>query len=124
MGAKAEEATEGFMGDVKSQVSGAAEEVAGKAQAAYGKASDAVSSAAERVRTIGRRAGSQASGLGQQAYAESAGAARYVGGQIREEPLMAILLAGAFGVLIGYLINRGPHERAAELGRFKASYRD
>ena len=124
MGARTEEAVEGFMGDVKSQVSGAVEQVAGKAQDAYGKAGDAVSSVAEQARTMGQRAGSQASELGQQAYAQSARATRYVGGQIREEPLVALLMAGAFGVLIGYLVGRGPHQRALELGRFRASYRD
>jgi len=124
MGAKTEEAFEGFMGDVRSQVSGAAEQVAAKAQDAYGKTGDAVSSVADQARTMGQRAGSQASELGQRAYAQSTRATRYVGGQVREEPLIALVMAGALGVLIGYLVSRSPHQRAVELGRFRASYRD
>ncbi len=124
VGAKMEEAFEGLMGDVKSQVNGAAEQVEAKAQDAYGKTGDAVSSVAHQARTMGQRAGSQASELGQRAYAQSTRATRYVGGQIREEPFVTLLMAGAFGILIGYLMGRGPHQRAVELGRFRASYRD
>ncbi len=128
VGGKVESAVGSLTGDTKTQARGKADQVAGKAEETYGEVKNTVSSAAESTAsTLGdmaQRVGSQASDLGGQAYAQGAQAAQYVGRQIKDEPVIAMLAAGALGIAIGYLIGRPSHDRSIEVGRFRASYRD
>ena len=128
MGGKVENAVGNLTGDTASQARGKTNEIAGKAQETFGEATSAVSSAMESATStlgdVAQRVGAQASDLGEQAYAQSAEAVKYVGKQIKDEPVIAMLAAGALGIAIGFLIGRPPHERSIQAGRLRASYRD
>ena len=117
IGGKTEDTVGSASGDARMQAQGKGDQIAAKAQEAFGGAKDAIASAATR-------AGAQASEMGGQVYDKGTQAAEYVGGQIREQPVIAMFAAMGIGVLIGYLIGRSPSEHAVQLGRFRASYRD
>ena len=125
---KVEDTAGSLTGDVKTEVQGKADQVAGMAQHAYGEAKDAAVSAADNAQSaigdVAKRVGAQASTLKESASTQASRAASYAGSQVREEPLIALIAAGAVGMLIGYLIGRPQHERAVEMGRFRAAYRD
>lgn len=146
IGGKVESTVGNLTGDTKSKVDGKVDQVAGQAQKAYGNAKDAVSDAADQAKSkLGDAAdqaksklgdvadqaqsklsgvADQASQLGGQAYEQGAKAAKYVGDYVRNEPVAVMLGVAALGMLAGYLLGRPPHERAVELGRFRAAYRD
>ena len=128
VGGKAEDAVGGPTAGTKAQARGKADQLTGGVQEAYGDAKDAVASAAgSAASTLGdmaQRVGSQAADVGEQAYARATQAAEYAGRQVKDEPVIAMLAAGALGIAIGYLIGRPPHSRSIGVGRFRASYRD
>jgi uncharacterized protein YjbJ (UPF0337 family) len=117
VGGKIESAVGNLTGDTKNQAQGKVDQIAGQAQKAYGNAKDAVSDAADKV-------SEHASGLGGQMYEAGEYAAETVADYVRNEPVAVMLGVAAVGMLIGYLIGRPPAERAVELGRFRAAYRD
>lgn len=128
VGGKVESAVGSVTGDTKSKVEGKVDQVAGKAQRAYGDAKDAVQDAAEDAGStlsgVTKKVTEQASQLGGQAYEQGTAAAKYVGDYVRNEPVAVMLGVAALGMLVGYMIGRPPPERAIELGRFRAAYRD
>ena len=128
VGGKIESAVGSVTDDTKSTVQGKVDQAAGKAQRAYGDAKDAVASAADDAGStlggVAKQVGEQASQLGGQAYEQGSKAAQYVGDYVRNEPIAAMLGVAALGMLVGYLLGRPPHDRALELGRFRAAYRD
>ena len=128
LGGKVESALGSVTGDTKSKIDGKIDQAAGKAQSAYGDAKDAVASAADDAKSalsgVAQKVSEQASQLGEQAYAHGGKAAKYVSDYVREEPVAVMLGVAALGMLVGYLLGRPPHERAVELGRFRAAYRD
>ena len=69
------------------------------------------------------KVGAQASEMGGQVYRQTAEAGRYVGRQVEEQPMVAVMVAGAVGVLIGLLLGRSIFEErslrdeAREYGR-------
>ncbi|MDP9095868.1 MAG: hypothetical protein M3N26_04815, partial [Pseudomonadota bacterium] len=107
---------------------GKVDQVAGQAQNAYGSAKDAVSDAADKAGSklsdVADKVSEHASGIGGQMYDAGEYAAETVADYIRNEPVAVMLGVAAVGMLIGYLIGRPPAERAIELGRFRAAYRD
>lgn len=128
VGGKVESAVGNLTGDTKTKADGKIDQVAGQAQRAYGDAKDAVSSAADQAQSklgdVAKQVSDQASQLGGQAYEQGSKAAKYVGDYVSNEPVAVMLGVAALGMLVGYLIGRPPHERAVELGRFRAAYRD
>lgn len=128
LGGKLEGAVGSVTGDSKTQAQGKVDEVVGQAQQAYGDAKEKVSAAAgdagARLSDVTSKVGAQASELGGQVYEQGGKAVKYVEDYVREEPVAVMLGVAAIGVLIGYLIGRPPSERAIELGRFRAAYRD
>jgi uncharacterized protein YjbJ (UPF0337 family) len=128
IGGKVKDVVGGLTGDTKTQAEGKADQLAGKAQHAYGNATDAVSSAADDAHStisgMAQRVSEEASGLGEKAYAQTGQAVKYVGDYLRDEPVASLIGIAVVSMLIGYLIGRPPHERAVELGRFRAAYRD
>ena len=128
VGGKAESVVGKVTGDTKTKADGKIDQVAGQAQQTYGDAKDAVSSAASDAGStlggVAQKVGEQASQLGGQAYEQGTKAAQYVGDYVRNEPVAVMLGIAALGMLVGYMIGRPPPERAIELGRFRAAYRD
>jgi ElaB/YqjD/DUF883 family membrane-anchored ribosome-binding protein len=87
-----------------------AREMAGEAK---GFADDTVSNARGMAQDYGaqagqmaRQAGDSLSEAGSQAYRQSQQAADYLNDRVREEPLLALLGAGAVGFALGLLIAR------------------
>jgi len=74
------------------------------AAAVLGDAKDKAEDAVRVVKDAAERAGGRAAELGGQAYERGKDAARQIG----KEPVTAALLAGAVGVLVGYLLARRP----------------
>ena len=58
------------------------------------------------VSDAANRFGAQASELGEQAYRHAADAGRYATRQVHEQPIAAMLIAGALGVFLGFLLGR------------------
>lgn len=100
-------------GKARETINKAAAAVKDGADAAAAGASSVLDDAMERgreaaafVEDTARRAGAQAGEIGEQVYARGERAARSVARQTKEEPLAALLIAGAVGVAIGYLLAR------------------
>ena len=125
---KVKEAVGDLTGNTKTQVEGQLDQASGMAQTAYAQAKDAVSSATDTaqstISTVAERVGRQASTLKDSASTQASRAADYASSHIKDEPMMALVLVGVFGMLIGYLLGRPQREHAIELGRFRAAYRD
>ncbi|MGI4797576.1 MAG: CsbD family protein [Janthinobacterium lividum] len=128
VGGKIESAVGNVTGDTKNQAEGKIDQVAGQAQKAYGNAKDAVSDAADQASSklsdAASKVSDQASSIGGQVYEAGEYAAETVADYVRNEPVAVMLGVAAVGMLIGYLIGRPAGERAIELGRFRAAYRD
>lgn len=128
IGGKIESAVGNVTGDTKNQAQGKVDQVAGQAQKAYGNAKDAVSDAADqagsKLSDAASKVSEQASSIGGQVYEAGEYAAETVADYVRNEPVAVMLGVAAVGMLIGYLIGRPASERAIELGRFRAAYRD
>jgi ElaB/YqjD/DUF883 family membrane-anchored ribosome-binding protein len=79
-------------------------------QASAGEAIDKATDLARQASRTGAEAVSQASGMARdaasQAYQQGARAGGYVGEFVREQPLAALLMAGAIGYGIAYLIHQ------------------
>ncbi len=101
---KAERAFGKVTDDTEMELSGRAREATGTAQNAFGQAKDAV-----------RDLGDAASGYAQDAL--NAGSDYYRDGhrvvtaKIREQPMTALLAAGAIGFTLGVLLTRQPRQR-------------
>lgn len=91
-------------GDAETEISGRAREAAGTAQNAFGQAKD-----------VARDIGDAASGYAQDAI--DAGGEYYrdgskaVASKIKEQPMAALLAAGAIGFTLGVLMTRQPRRR-------------
>ena len=105
------------LGDVADKAQSKLSGVADQAQSKFSGVADQAQSKLSGV-------ADQASQLGEQAYEQGAKAAKYVGDYVRDEPVAVMLGVAAIGMLVGYMLGRPPHERAVELGRFRAAYRD
>lgn len=101
---KAESAFGKVTNDTETEISGRAREAAGTAQNVFGQAKDAV-----------RDFGETASGYAQDAL--DAGSDYYrdghraVAAKIKEQPMTALLAAGAIGFTLGVLLTRQPRQR-------------
>lgn len=128
IGGKIEDAAGSLTGDAQTTAKGKIDQVTGKAEALVGDAKDAAASMTDNMASsisgMAQRASSQAAEFGEKAVTQGTKAAKYAGQQISDEPVLAMLAAGALGILVGYLIGRAPRDQAIELGRFRASYRD
>ena len=93
LGGSAKDTIGGLTGDAKTQAEGKMDKVSGQAQSMFGQAKDAVRDAASNLDT-GR------------VYEQSSRAGAYVGQQVQDQPLVALLSATMVGVLIGYLAGR------------------
>ncbi|MGB3042123.1 MAG: CsbD family protein [Xanthobacteraceae bacterium] len=101
---KAEGAFGKVTGDAETEISGRAREAAGTAQNAFGQAKDA-------VRDLGEAASNYAQDAldaGGDYYRDGS---RAVTAKIREQPMTALLAAGAIGFTLGVLLTRQPRQR-------------
>lgn len=101
---KAEGAFGKITDDPKREMSGRAREAAGAAQNAFGQAKDA-------VRDLGDAASDYAQdalNAGGEYYRDSH---RAVAAKIKEQPMTALLAAGAIGFTLGVLLTRQPRQR-------------
>ena len=80
--------------------------VAARASSVLDEAKTAVGDAGAFIEDAARQAGSQATEIGEQAYAKGERVADSVARWVEEQPLTALLVAGAIGVAIGYLLAR------------------
>lgn len=87
-----------------------AREMAGEAKGfaddAAGRARGLAEEAGERVSEYGAQAGQMARQVGNEAYRQGQQATDYLNDRVREEPLLALLGAGAIGFALGLLIAR------------------
>lgn len=91
-------------GDAETEISGRAREAAGTAQNAFGQAKDA-------VRDLGEAASNYAQDAldaGGDYYRDGH---RAVAAKIKEQPMTALLAAGAIGFTLGVLLTRQPRQR-------------
>lgn len=91
-------------GDASTEASGRAREAAGTVQNLYGQAKDA-------VRDIGDSAGDYAKDAldkGTEIYRDGS---RAVASSVREQPIGALLVAGAVGFALALMLNRQPRRR-------------
>jgi uncharacterized protein YjbJ (UPF0337 family) len=99
------EATVGSLtGDAKTEADGKIDKAAGKARSMFGQVKDAARDAvsgidASTVQGAARKISGNASDLTSQAGA-------YVGEQVRQQPVVALLSAAVFGALIGFMAGR------------------
>jgi len=101
---KAEGAFGNVMGDTQTEVSGRAREAAGTVQNAFGQAKDA-------ARDIGNAASNLAQDAldaGNDYYRDGT---RAVAAKVKEQPLTALLAAGAIGFTLAVLLTRQPRRR-------------
>jgi uncharacterized protein YjbJ (UPF0337 family) len=101
---KAEGAFGKVTDDTGTEISGRAREAAGTVQNAFGQAKDA-------MRDIGETAGSYAQDAldaGSDYYRDGS---RAVAAKIKEQPLTALLAAGAIGFTLGVLLTHQPRQR-------------
>jgi uncharacterized protein YjbJ (UPF0337 family) len=101
---KAESAFGKVTDDPETELSGRAREAAGTAQNAFGQAKDA-------VRDLGEAASNYAQdalNVGNDYYRDGS---RAVAAKIREQPLTALLAAGAIGFTLGVLLTHQPRQR-------------
>lgn len=96
----------GFADDAAGRARGMAEEAKGVAQDAAGRARGMAEEAGERVSEYGAQAGQVARQVGSEAYRQGQQATDYLNDRVREEPLLALLGAGAVGFALGLLIAR------------------
>jgi uncharacterized protein YjbJ (UPF0337 family) len=92
-------------GDTAREASGRAREAAGTAQNLYGQAKDA-------ARDVGQAASSlakDAMDTGGEYYREGS---RAVASTVKEQPLGALLVAGAVGFALALMLNRPPRRRS------------
>jgi ElaB/YqjD/DUF883 family membrane-anchored ribosome-binding protein len=85
---------------------GAAQEAKEAASGVADKATSAAEGAGAKLQDAVRKVGGQASDAGGQVYKQATDAGRYAGRQVQEQPLLALLIAGCIGAVIGYLIGR------------------
>jgi len=87
-----------------------AREMAGEAKGfaddTAGRARGLAEEAGERVSEYGAQAGQMARQVGNEAYRQGQQATDYLNDRVREEPLLALLGAGAIGFALGLLIAR------------------
>ncbi len=128
VGGKIESTVGNLTGDTKNQAQGKIDQVAGQAQKAFGDAKDAASDVADKASSklsdVADKVSDHASNIGGQVYEAGEYAAETVADYVRNEPVAVMLGVAAVSMLVGYLIGRPPAERAVELGRFRAAYRD
>lgn len=101
---KAEGAFGKVTDDPEMELSGRAREAAGTAQNAFGQAKDA-------VRDLGEAASNYAQDAliaGNDYYRDGS---RAVAAKIKEQPLTALLAAGAIGFILGVLLTHQPRQR-------------
>jgi len=101
---KAESAFGRVTDDASTEASGRAREAAGTVQNAFGQAKDA-------ARDMGNAASSYAQDAietGNEYYREGSAA---VASEVKEQPLTALLAAGAIGFTLGVLMTRQPRRR-------------
>lgn len=80
--------------------------VAAGASSVLDEAKTAVGDAGAFIKDAARQAGSQATEIGEQAYAKGERGADSVARWVEQQPFTALLVAGAIGVAIGYLLAR------------------
>src|SRR5579875_2205354 len=123
---KVEDAVGGLTGDTSRQAQGKLDQAAGNAQRMLGDAKQTAASAADEVKAaasgVAERVTAAASDFGQTAYEKTADVASKVGGQLRENPVTAMIAAGLLGGIVGYLLGRPPSERAIQIGRARLAY--
>jgi uncharacterized protein YjbJ (UPF0337 family) len=98
LGGKAQKAAGQFVGDDETAVRGVVNQATGAAQNAYGQAKDAVRSAVDAAPEFASRAGD----VGQR-YLRQGNEA--VANRIGEQQIMALLVAGAVGYALGWLLH-------------------
>ena len=69
-----------------------------------------IKSAAERagsaIHDTARKIGAETSEIGEQVYEQGARGARYVSRNVEAQPIAALVIVGAVGFLLGYLVGR------------------
>ena len=92
--------------DLQASAGAAINKAAGLARDASSAGIQAVAQASDAVQGVAREVGSQVDQAVTSAYRQSARAGGYVSRYAAEQPLTALLVAGAIGYGLAYLINR------------------
>lgn len=82
-----------------------ARELAQQAASMAAEAASALTEARNGAWEVAQRAGTGARGLADQAYRSSRRGARDLAERVEERPLLALLVAGAIGYALGYLLH-------------------
>lgn len=78
----------------------------GGAASVLSEAREAAGDTVKVVREAAGRTGAQAAEIGEQAYARGKDAAQSAARRLEDQPVAAVLVAGAIGIAIGYLLAR------------------
>jgi ElaB/YqjD/DUF883 family membrane-anchored ribosome-binding protein len=81
-------------------------QAAARASTVLDEAKTAAGTAEGLIEDAARQAGSQAAAIGQQAYAKGRKVAGSAARRVEEQPFAALLVAGAIGGAVGYLLGR------------------
>jgi ElaB/YqjD/DUF883 family membrane-anchored ribosome-binding protein len=79
----------------------------GEASAAAQQARQGIGEAGQSAWAVAQRAKERADGLAEDMYSRGERAVRIVGRQVEEQPMLALLAAGALGFFLGYLLRGG-----------------
>lgn len=99
---KVQKAVGGVIGDDETQAKGLYNQAAGIAQDTLGKAKDIARDAAEHAPRLAGQFANQAADVGQRYYNQGS---QVVSRQVGDQHLAAIMIAGATGYLLGWLIH-------------------
>lgn len=95
---KVKQAVGNAIGDEKTSVEGVADEVSGRLHSAYGEARDRLHDVADRGAAIASKASEKSSRM----YHEGNEA---IGAYVADRPILALLGAGAIGLLLGFALS-------------------
>lgn len=87
------------------EVTERARELAQQAASMAGEAASALAEARNGAWDVAQKAGAGARGLADQAYRSSRQGAEELAGRVEERPLLALLVAGAIGYALAYLLH-------------------
>ncbi|SDB06639.1 hypothetical protein [Belnapia rosea] len=92
--------------EMAGQAKGFADDTASRASGLADEARERVGEYSAQAGQMARQAGETLSQAGSQAYRQGQQATDYIGERVREEPMLALLGAGALGFALGLLIAR------------------
>ena len=98
--------------DLQASAGAAIDKAAGLARDASSAGIQAVAQASDAIQGAAREVGKQVDQAVTSVYRQSARAGGYVSRYASEQPLTALLIAGAIGYGLAYLIHRTPIERS------------